>query len=55
VAEALDTGAGILAVSCPACAVMLADAVKSSNLDGRLQIKEISEIVNARLDGRFPI
>jgi len=48
VAEALGTGAEILAVSCPTCAVMLADAVKSSNLDGRLQIKEISEIVNER-------
>jgi len=51
VAEALDTGAEILAVSCPTCAVMLEDAVKSSNLDGRLQIKEISEIVNDRLNG----
>jgi Fe-S oxidoreductase len=52
VAEALETGAAILAVSCPGCAVMLEDAVKSSNLDERLQIKEISEIVNERLDGR---
>ena len=54
VAEALDTGAEILAVSCPTCAVMLADAVKANNLDERIQVKEISEIVNARLDGRFP-
>jgi len=53
-AEALDTGAEILAVSCPACAVMLADAVKANNLDERIQVKEISEIVNARLGGRFP-
>jgi Fe-S oxidoreductase len=54
VAEALDTDAGILAVSCPTCAVMLADAVKVNNLDERIQVKEVSEIVNARLDGRFP-
>jgi len=54
VAEALDTGAEILAVSCPTCAVMLADAVKANNLDDRIQVKEISEIVNARLDGRLP-
>ena len=54
VAEALDTGAGILAVSCPSCAVMLEDAVKSSNSEERLQIKEISEIVNDRLNGRLP-
>ena len=51
--EALDTGADILAVSCPACAVMLADAVKANNLEERLQVKEISEIVNARLEGAF--
>jgi Fe-S oxidoreductase len=53
-AEALDTDAGILAVSCPTCAVMLADAVKSNNMDEHIQVKEISEIVNARLDGRSP-
>ncbi len=50
VAEALDTDAEILAVSCPACAVMLTDAVKSSNMEDRIQVKEISEIVNARLN-----
>jgi len=53
-AEALDTGAEILAVSCPTCAVMLADAVKANNMDEYIQVKEISEIVNARLNGRLP-
>ena len=48
-AEALDTGAEVLAVSCPTCAVMLADAVKSSNMDNCIQVKEISELVNDRL------
>jgi Fe-S oxidoreductase len=52
-AEALDTGADILAVSCPSCAVMLADAVKTGNMDARIQVKEISEIVNARLEEVF--
>jgi len=52
-AEALNTGAEILTVSCPMCAVMLADAVKANNMDERIQVKEISEIVNARLNGRF--
>jgi len=52
VAEALDTGAGILAVSCPTCAVMLGDAVKSSNMEERIQVKEISEIVNERLKAK---
>ena len=54
-AEALDAGAEILAVSCPICAVMLTDAVKSANLDDRLQVKEISEIVNVRLEGNFGV
>lgn len=49
VMEALGTDAHILAVSCPSCAVMLGDAVKSTNLDERLQVREISEIINNRL------
>jgi Fe-S oxidoreductase len=53
VVEALDTEAEILAVSCPSCAVMLEDAVKANNMDERIQVKEISEIVNPRLNGRF--
>jgi Fe-S oxidoreductase len=48
--EALSTGAGILAVSCPTCAVMLEDAVKSANMDERIQVRDISEIVNDRLE-----
>jgi Fe-S oxidoreductase len=47
--EALDTGADILAVSCPTCAVMLTDAVKSLNMEDRIHVQEISEIVNQRL------
>ena len=54
VVEALDTDAEILAVSCPTCAVVLEDAVKSNNMDERIQVKEISEIVNARLNGHYP-
>jgi Fe-S oxidoreductase len=49
VAEARDTGAALLVVSCPTCAVMLGDAVKSTNMDERIQVREISEIVNDRL------
>ncbi|MBW2480055.1 MAG: (Fe-S)-binding protein [Deltaproteobacteria bacterium] len=49
--EALNSGAEILAVSCPTCAVMLADAVKSNNMDDRITVKEVSKIVNARLNG----
>jgi Fe-S oxidoreductase len=49
-AEALDTGAAILAVSCPTCAVMLENAVKSANMDERIQVREISEIVSDLLE-----
>jgi hypothetical protein len=31
---------------------MLGDAVKSNNMEGRIQVKEISEIVNERLKDR---
>jgi len=47
--EAVDAGAQILAAACPMCAVMLEDAVKAENLDGRIQVVEVSEIVNKRL------
>ena len=50
-AEALDTGAEILAVSCPVEAAMSADVVKTNNLVKRLQVKEISGIVAARPNG----
>jgi Fe-S oxidoreductase len=49
VREAVDAGAQILAAACPMCAVMLEDAVKAENLDSKLQVQEVSEIVNQRL------
>ena len=49
VMEALGTEAQVLAVSCPICAVMLEDAVTSSNLDERIHVQELSEIVIKRL------
>jgi Fe-S oxidoreductase len=49
VREAAATDAQVLAVACPQCAVMLADAVKVENLGRQLEVKELSEIVNARL------
>ena len=43
--EAADTGASILAVACPNCAKMLEDAVKAENLEEKIVVKEISEII----------
>ncbi len=48
VREAAETGADIIAVACPMCSKMLDDAVKSENLDGRLKVADIAQVV---LDG----
>jgi len=45
VREAYETGADVLAVACPTCLTMLEDAVKSEELEGKLVVKDISEIV----------
>jgi Fe-S oxidoreductase len=49
VREAYETGAEILAVSCPICLIMLDDAVKSEGLEDKLIVQEISEIVKDAL------
>ena len=43
--EAHDTGADILAVACPACMIMLEDALKVEGLEENLKVMDISEIV----------
>mgnify|MGYP000002782023 FL=1 len=35
----------VLAVACPACLTMLKDAVKSEDLEDKLIVKDLSEIV----------
>ncbi len=45
VREAMETGAGIIAVACPNCAKMLSDAVKMENLEDRLEVLGIAEIL----------
>jgi len=44
VKEAADSGAEVLVTACPICTLMFEDAVKSQNLEGRLQVREISEL-----------
>jgi Fe-S oxidoreductase len=48
VREAVDTGASVLAVACPNCAKMLGDAVKAENLEGKIAVREISEIIQEK-------
>jgi Fe-S oxidoreductase len=43
--EALDTGAGIIAVACPQCAKMLEDGIKAEDLDYKLRVMDVAEIV----------
>lgn len=49
VREALDTGAEVIAVACPQCAKMLEDAVKSEELEDRIRVMDIAEIVTGCL------
>ncbi|MFZ2634457.1 MAG: (Fe-S)-binding protein [Desulfosalsimonadaceae bacterium] len=55
VREAAATGANVLAVACPMCAVMLEDAVKVENLEETLRVCEISEMVMERLTQTIPL
>jgi len=45
VREAYKTGANILAVACPTCAVMLSEAIKDEGIEEKLVVKDISEIL----------
>lgn len=43
--EAVGTGAQILATACPFCLTMLEDAAKQQNVDDRIQVRDIAELV----------
>ncbi len=43
--EASETGARIVAAACPSCAKMLADAVKTEEKEGRLEVLGVAEII----------
>jgi len=45
VREAYKTGANVLAVACPTCAVMLSEAIKDEGIEEKLVVKDISEIL----------
>jgi len=47
--EAYATGADTLAVACPGCMTMLTDAAKTENLETKLAIKDISQIIKESL------
>jgi len=43
--EAYETGASILAVSCPICVTMFEDAIKNENLESSIVVKDLSELL----------
>jgi Fe-S oxidoreductase len=45
VTDAVDLGATILATACPFCILTLEDAVKTTNSDQKLRIKDIAELL----------
>jgi Fe-S oxidoreductase len=45
VKDAADAGAEILAVACPFCLLTFEDAVKTTGLEGKLQILDVAELV----------
>jgi Fe-S oxidoreductase len=47
VREAFETGASILAIACPVCAIMLNEAVRGEGLEDSITVKDISEIINS--------
>ncbi len=44
--EALETGAEIIAVSCPFCSTMMTDGVKAHNKEAQVKIYDISELLD---------
>jgi Fe-S oxidoreductase len=50
VREAVERGVDVLAVACPKCLVMLNDAVTSEGFEGKLMVRDISEILAEALD-----
>ena len=49
--EALGSRAQVIAVACPQCAKMLADGIKAEDLEERLSVVDIGEIVRRSLSG----
>lgn len=49
VREAVDTGARIITVACPQCAKMLEDGIKAEELDEKLEVLDVAEIVTRAL------
>ena len=49
--EAIEAGAEVVATACPLCLLMLEDAVRVKNLEGKLRVLDVCEIVLAATEG----
>ena len=47
--EALETGAAVIAASCPFCNTMMTDGIKNSNKEEEIQVLDIAELIAASL------
>jgi Fe-S oxidoreductase len=47
--EALATGATTIAVGCPFCMTMMSDGVKNKEKEGKVEVKDLAEIVASQL------
>ena len=43
--EALATGAETIAVACPFCMTMITDGVKSKEMEGRIAVRDLAELI----------
>lgn len=43
--EALQTGAGTIAVACPFCMTMLTDGVKAKEKEVEVRVKDLAELI----------
>jgi Fe-S oxidoreductase len=53
-AQALATGAETIAVGCPFCMTMLTDGTKAKNVDEKVAVKDLAELVAERLATKSP-
>lgn len=48
-AEAIDTGASVIAAACPFCNTMLSDGVKANEMEDGIRVLDVAEIVASEL------
>jgi Fe-S oxidoreductase len=52
---AAATGSDLLVSNCPFCLTMLRDGISEKNLEGRLEVKDIAELIAERLPTAAPV